>query len=167
MSLLAVRDAVNHVSDGLPSSAQRPELYLGSADAEPVYVVVVGDPAALGTQVSPGFALLLDRDVRSSFEAVDGVGRVEVGGLAVPEVQVTVDAARASVAGLRLSHVATQLREQNWRAGGGTLESPEQRLSLVLITSLPEFEQLLIQLPSGASVRLGDIAEVRLSRPAG
>ena len=156
---LAVRDAVDRAAELLPLSAERPEVRVGSADADPVYVLMLGQPAAAA------LARLLEQEVRPSFAAIDGVGRVEVAGLGVEEVLVEVDTARAASAGLGLAEMARQLREQAWTGAGGQLGSPRQSLPVSVVgqlASLAEMRQLALELPGGGAIALGELAAVRV-----
>lgn len=157
---LALRDAVQRVSAGLPSSAQKPEIVSSALSQRPVFVASVRAEGRSQAELCEW----VEREVKPSFARVAGVGEVEAGGGVAREVHVGVDPRKAALRGLSLAEVAGQIARQGVLAPAGSLVAGESKLTASLASrmgSLEELAALPISLPGGpAAVALSDIATV-------
>ncbi|MFG0329333.1 MAG: efflux RND transporter permease subunit [Phycisphaerales bacterium] len=104
--------------------------------------------------------------VKPSLERVVGVSEVNVLGGWEREVQIRVDPVRLAQHGLTYGEVATALRRENVNVSAGAVQ--EGKLDVAVRTvgrygSVDEVNETIIVQTPGGPVRVGDVAEVRLS----
>ena len=102
--------------------------------------------------------------VRQRLLQVKDVGKVNIYGL--QEEQVYVELSRKKMAQYSLSPatVAQQLNQQNAIENGGSVETPSFSMPIRVggpFESIADIKAMPLRTPSGASIRLGDIADVR------
>ncbi len=103
-------------------------------------------------------------DVRQRLLKVKDVGKVNVYGL--QDEQVYIELSRKKMAQYALSPavVAQQLNQQNAIENGGNLETSSFSMPIRVggpFENLADIKAMPLRTPSGASIRLGDVAEVR------
>jgi hydrophobic/amphiphilic exporter-1 (mainly G- bacteria), HAE1 family len=154
-----VREAVDRVAAGLPSSAQKPRIVTSALGHRPVFIAAVrsarGDAEDLRDRV--------EREVKPRFAQVAGAGEVDTGGGAAREVYVRVDAAKAALQGLSAAAVAGQIARQALLAPAGTVARAGSRVTVSAAgraSSIEDLAALPIRLPAGGSAALSEIASV-------
>lgn len=106
---------------------------------------------------------LADKQIKQDFETVKGVAAAEVKGGLEEEIQIEVDQNRLAALGISLDQVQQVVGVGNVNLPGGALRG---RDSQYLIRTINEFDDmqeiadLIIRHQDGASVRLGDVAQV-------
>nr|WP_145545433.1 efflux RND transporter permease subunit [Variovorax boronicumulans] len=103
-------------------------------------------------------------DARQTLLRVPDVAKVELFGVQDEKVYVEVSQLRLAQLGLDLSQVLDQLGQQNAVVSAGTIQTPVDVLQVRVTGQFNAVEQLRdmpIRGPSGAQLRLGDIAEIR------
>jgi hydrophobic/amphiphilic exporter-1 (mainly G- bacteria), HAE1 family len=153
-----VRQKVDLVLNDLPRSAKPPIVQkFGSTDAPVIqYAISSGRPLVDLTDV-------VQRELVERLESVDGVGTVRLYGGRDREVQIAVDPTRLRAYGLTIAEVTNSLRAQNIELPGGSLEQGQKRFNLRTqgkITSVSQFEELVLASRSGYAIRVRDIARV-------
>ncbi len=112
--------------------------------------------------------------IRPRLMSVPGVANVAIWGQRDRQLQVLVDPARLRASNVTLADVVTAAREGTSTAGGGFLETPQQRLPMAhapAVSNVEDLRQLLIPLPPplgsraeaaamSNGVRIGDVADV-------
>ncbi|MBE5315440.1 MAG: efflux RND transporter permease subunit [Xanthomonadales bacterium] len=151
------RDRLDAIRDELPSDFQR---YLvmkfGTAD-QPVLRIRVSSSLDLQAQYD-----LLDREVKRRIERVAGVARVDLSGIAPPEVEIELNNDRVTAHGIDLNALAQRLSAANFSVSAGQITEADRRLRVQPVGELRSLDELR-RLPINASgLRLSDIAEVRL-----
>lgn len=105
---------------------------------------------------------VLADDVRQQLLRVPDVAKVEQFGVQDEKVYVELSQ-RATQMGLNLKQVLDQLNQQNAVTSAGTLQTPAEMLVLRVqgqFNDLAQLREMPIRGPSGAQIRLGDIAEI-------
>ena len=113
---------------------------------------------------SPGEVRDFTTNVRQRLLQVKDVGKVNVYGL--QDEQVYIELSRKKMAQYALSPavVAQQLNQQNAIENGGNLETSSFSMPIRVggpFENLADIKAMPLRTPSGASIRLGDVAEVR------
>ena len=106
--------------------------------------------------------------IRPRLMAVPGVANVAIWGERDRQYQVLVDPERLRAHNLTIADVERAAGEAVVVAGGGFVDTPNQRLSLRHVSTIVTAEDLarsVVAFRDGASVRLGDVAEVKEGHP--
>ena len=104
-------------------------------------------------------------EARQRLLGVKDVAKVELFGVQDEKLYVEISQKRLAVLGLDMNQVLTQLGQQNAVASAGTVQTPLDVVQVRVGGAFNSVEQLRampIRAASGAQLRLGDIAEVRL-----
>jgi multidrug efflux pump subunit AcrB len=165
-ALIGVNNALSQVP-GYPENVDEPRLEATSFSENSFMFLRVepldGNPFDLDLTLMRDF---VDDHVRPRMERVEGVSRVNVQGGAERQVRILVDPGRLAERGLSLADVRAAVRARNRDASGGDLESGKRRYLLRTVgrfRDAEEMEDLIIARRGDSLVRLGDVAEVRLS----
>ncbi|MDT0582180.1 MULTISPECIES: efflux RND transporter permease subunit [Alteromonadaceae] len=112
----------------------------------------------------------LSRRVVPSLSTIPGVQRVGLEGGRSPAMRVWLNAEKMAALDVAADDVSAALRANNLIATVGRTENSSQRVGLLTDTSLSsveEFENLVIRQVDGAQIRIRDIADVRLGEEEG
>ena len=144
----------------LPEDATDPIiLNLNISDLMPTAVIVLqGDD--LGRLQS-----LAEDVVTPALERIDGVASVTLYGGTEQQIAVRLDSARAAGYGLSTNYIAQFLSAENLLYPGGEVHNGTKTLTVstdAKYTSVEDVENTLITLPTGGTVRLGEVARVGL-----
>ena len=107
--------------------------------------------------------------IRPRLMAVQGVANVAIWGQRDRQFQVLVDPERLQAHGVSLSAVERAAAEAVTPAGGGFVDTPNQRLAVRQLTSVDTADDLadaVVDFRNGAPMRLGDVAQIVESYPA-
>jgi len=155
---LQMREKVDMIKPMLPDDASTPGVYKMDPNMLPVLQLAVssGDPIK-ATQLAEDI-------IQPRLERVPGVAAVRLGGVTEREIQVLVNLARLQGYGFSLNQVVQLLQAENLSISSGNVEEGNKEL-MVRATgefkSIDEIRNLVLTSPTGARVRLSDIAEVR------
>ncbi len=108
---------------------------------------------------------LAEDEIAPALERIDGVAQVSVGGGNAQQIAVEIDPAKAAGFGLSNSYISQFLAGQNLLYPGGDLQSGSKKLTVstdAKYTSLEDVANTLITLPAGGTVRLSEVADVRM-----
>ena len=103
-------------------------------------------------------------DIQDRVEALPEISGVDIVGALDPEVQINVDMNKMSAAQISFTDIQNAVGYENLTASGGTVKMDGLRRTLNVkkeFRSAEEIANLVIKTPSGASVYLRDIAEVK------
>ena len=112
----------------------------------------------------------LARNVSPALASIPGVQRIGLEGSRSPAMRIWIDPIKMAAFKLAADDIANALRANNLIATIGQAESQNQRISLLTDTSLSsvaEFEQLVVREIDGVQIRLRDIATVALGEEEG
>ena len=108
---------------------------------------------------------LAEDTVAPALERIDGVASVTVSGGVTQQIEVQVDAARAAGYGLSNSYISQFLAAENLLYPGGEIQNGSKSLTVstdAKFQSVEDVASMLITLPTGGTVRLGEVADVSL-----
>lgn len=154
-----LRDKVGMVKSTLPDGAGDPVLMAMDMDAMPVMVIGLrgADLASLQT--------LADDTLSPALERIEGVASVDVQGGFQNEIAVETYSEKLAGYGLSLSYVAQILSAENVAIPAGSVDNGANTLSVRTdgqFSSAEDVAACLIPLPTGGTVRLGEVANVYL-----
>ena len=155
-----VETAVDSVRPSLPDGIIEPRVSKVNAVGGPIgYFAVEADDMTI-EQLS----WFIDDTVSKRLLNIEGMAEVNRGGGVDREIEVILDPAKMQALGVTASQINAVLRQDNLDAAGGVAEIGGTRQSLRVLgndDSAYELSQRQIQLGSGRTVRLADIATVR------
>ncbi|MCF2595740.1 efflux RND transporter permease subunit [Pseudoflavonifractor phocaeensis] len=108
---------------------------------------------------------LAEETVIPALERVDGVAQVTIAGGVEQQIVVEVDPTRAAGYGLSNSYIAQFLSAENLLYPGGELQNGSQTLTVTTdakFESVQDVANMILALPTGGTVRLSEVADVRL-----
>ena len=103
-------------------------------------------------------------DLQDAIEAMPEISRVDIVGALKREIQINVDMARMQSAGLAFTDIQQAVAGENINVSGGDLNVDGVRRTLRVkgeFTDVKQIANLQIRTGTGATVRLGDVADVR------
>jgi multidrug efflux pump subunit AcrB len=164
-ALIRTSNALSQVS-GYPENVDPPRLYSSSfSDNAFMYFALSplpGNPLQLDMDMVRDF---VEDNVRPAMERVPGVSQVDVGGGAERQIQIHIDPARLAQRGLALTDVRDAIRARNTDASAGDLDSGKRRYLVRTVgrfERVAELEETILARRGDATVRLRDVADVRL-----
>ncbi|MDX1569664.1 MAG: efflux RND transporter permease subunit, partial [Xanthomonadales bacterium] len=165
-ALIRVNNALSQVPD-YPENVDEPRLEASSFSQNSFMYFRIepldGNPFELDMKLMRDF---VDDNVRTRMERVPGVSRVNVGGGAERQVRVLIDPTRLAERGITLADIRNAIRGRNRDSSGGDIEAGKRRYLLRTVGrfgSVEAMEDLIVAQRGDSQVRLGDVAEVRLS----
>jgi HAE1 family hydrophobic/amphiphilic exporter-1 len=171
--LVQVQGRVQNAQHSIPNDVQSPQISLYNP-SEAVVVSLVLRSRSL----APGdLSSLTINKIVPQLEQVPGVSFVQANGTVTPSIQVNVDPNKLSSSGLTLTDVVSSITNNNIRAPGGILYSPNRETNLDVrgdIQNVPTVADLLVAASGSSSAssttnpfttqpryfRIGDIANV-------
>ena len=122
------------------------------------YVALMGDDLVATQQ-------LAEDVVGPALERVEGVASVSIVGGTKQQIEVEVKTAKAQGYGVSASYISQMLTAENLLFPGGEVENGNQTFSVstdARFRSVEDVSRLIIPLPTGGTVRLSEIADVRM-----
>ena len=156
-----VKDAVANARGDLPDGIEEPTVTRLDVTGAPILSYAVSDP----TRGIEDLSTLVDDVIARDLVGADGVGRVTRIGGAARAVEVELDPDRLLALGLTAAGVNDQLRASNIDLGGGSGVLSGTDFAIRALGASRTVDQLgatAIRLSSGRTVRLDQLAEVRL-----
>jgi multidrug efflux pump len=155
-----VQAAINAARGQLPADLPNNPAYRKTNPADtPILVLsLTSDTIDTGHMYDVAASILQQR-----LSQVEGVGRVIVGGAALPAVRVDVNPTVLQSYGLSLEDVRAVLSSANVNHPKGDIADGSQDWTLTTTDQLfkaADYQQLIISYEQGAAVRLGDVATV-------
>ena len=144
----------------LPDGAMDPVIVnINVSDLMPTAII-----ALMGEDLS-SLQTLAEDTVSPALERIDGVASVTVSGGVGQQIEVQIDSARAAGFGLSNSYISQFLAAENLLYPGGDMQNGSKTLTVstdAKFQSVEDVENMLLALPTGGIVRLGDVANVSL-----
>lgn len=157
---LEMREKVDMVKGALPDDSSAPLVLKIDPNAQPV--IQIGASSSMETGE---LKTLVEDDILSRFERLEGVASVDISGGEETEVRIELDPEKLSGYGLSIGDIRNALRSENLNLPGGNVNNGNKEL-LVRTTaefkSVDEIAELPISLRGDGVVRLSDIASVKL-----
>ena len=153
-----LREKFNLLS--LPDGAMDPIIMnLNVSDLMPTAMV-----ALMGEDLAD-LQTLAEEVVSPALERIDGVASVTVSGGVTEQIAVQVDPARAAGFGLSNSYIQQILSAENLLYPAGDVHNGSKTLTVstdAKFQSVEDVANLILPLPTGGQIRLGEVAEVEL-----
>lgn len=154
-----LRDKIGMVKSTLPDGAGTPVMMAMDMDAMPVMVIGLrgSDLASLQS--------VADDVISPALERIEGVASVDVQGGFKDEIAVETYTEKLAGYGLSLPYIAQILSAENVAIPAGSVDNGANTLSVRTdgeFSSAEDVANCLIPLPTGGSVRLGEVANVYL-----
>jgi multidrug efflux pump len=112
----------------------------------------------------------LSRNVSPTLASIPGVQRIGLEGGRNPAMRIWLDPTRMAAFDVAADDVANALRANNLIATFGNSENDQQRIALLTdtnLTSVEEFENLVVTERNGVQIRISDIADVVIGEEEG
>ncbi|MGB0133076.1 efflux RND transporter permease subunit [Dokdonella sp.] len=154
------RDKIDAIRGELPDDLQRYFVLKFSTSDQPVLQLRISSDGDLSNSYE-----LLDRKLKRPLERIAGVAKVDIQGVAPPEVQIELSSDRLTAHNISLNDLAGVLRDANFSTSAGLIHDGGMRYRVQPQgewRSIDEIRDLVI---NESGLRLGDIAEIQL-RPA-
>jgi hydrophobic/amphiphilic exporter-1 (mainly G- bacteria), HAE1 family len=160
MAALEVRDKLDQVRGDLPDELRRLYIFRFDPNAFPVLMVRV---AWDGSQ-SELHHIVEDVLIRKLMR-IDGVAEVDARGMDVPQVLVDMDQDALQAYRVDVRNLAGIIRTNNTNTSGGNIYSAGRKYSVRSIGEYQSVEEIANTPVRGATIRLNDLANVRMGFP--
>lgn len=157
---LEMREKVDMVKGALPDDSSAPLVLKIDPNAQPV--IQIGASSSMETGE---LKTLVEDDILSRFERLEGVASVDISGGEETEVRIELDPEKLSGYGLSIGDIRNALRSENLNLPGGNVNNGNKEL-LVRTTaefkSVDEIAELPISLRGDGVVRLSDLSLIHI-----
>jgi multidrug efflux pump len=163
LALAELNARLGQIRFELPQGAQDPVVSVSRADRP--FAVMYLNVQANGNDLSR-ITDYLNRQVNPILNAIDGVQRVGIEGARTPAMRVWLNAQALQVFNLSASDVYQALAKNNTIATMGYVENSRQKIDIVAntqLSSVADFQQLVITQIDGANIYLKDVAKIELA----
>ena len=150
---------INAVINDLPDDAETPSLSNFSLDD-----VAIMNLSVTSNLTEKELYNLLDQKIQPVFARINGVAKVDLVGGEEREIQVSVKPEKLAGYGLTISQIQQILASSNMDFPTGNIKTQSNQTTIRLsgkFASLDQMRNLPITTPSGAMIRLRDIADVQ------
>ncbi|MBE3596945.1 MAG: efflux RND transporter permease subunit [Hydrogenibacillus sp.] len=150
---------IDRLANFLPDDADKPLVLTIDPTEQPIMLIGVS-----GDKPLEELQKIAEDTVEPTLRKVDGVGSVSIAGGEKEEVQVILNPDRLNLYGLTPAYLAQSLAQSNFLATAGALEQGDKELAVRFdaeLTGIDDVKRVQIPLPSGGTVALADVAEVR------
>ncbi|PKG85123.1 multidrug efflux protein [Colwellia sp. 75C3] len=163
LALAELNARLGQIRFELPQGAQDPVVSVSRADRP--FAVMYLNVQANGNDLSR-ITDYLNRQVNPILNAIEGVQRVGIEGARTPAMRVWLNAQALQVFNLSASDVYQALAKNNTIATMGYVENSRQKIDIVAntqLSSVEDFQQLVITQIDGANIYLKDVAKIELA----
>ncbi|HEX6927634.1 MAG TPA: efflux RND transporter permease subunit [Gammaproteobacteria bacterium] len=153
-----VRDKINAIRNDLPEDLLRINIFKFVTTDQPILRLRISSTQNLENAYD-----LLDRNLKRPLERIEGVSRVDLGGVEPPEIRIDLISDRVSAHNIDLAELARQLQADNFSVTAGKITSHGERF---LVHPLGQYRSLedIRDVVVAPGVRLSDIANVHLTQ---
>ena len=163
LALAELTARLSQIRFELPAGAQDPMVSVSRADRP--FAVFYLNVQANGNDLSR-ITDYLTRQVNPVLNAIEGVQRVSIEGARTPAMRVWLNAEALQIFNLSASDVYQALATNNTIATLGYVENSRQKIDIVAntqLSSVEDFQQLVISKLDGANIYLKDVAKIELA----
>lgn len=150
-----IREKVSGAMRRLPPNIQPPVVQKAELDRDPVVTIAV-----FGNRSVRELTEVADKQVRRSLETVDGVAAIDIGGARNRQINLFLDINKLNAYNLTAQDVERAVRTENIETPGGRMVNGPQEVgvrTMGRVSSVQEFNDIIIKNVAGAPVRLKDI----------
>ncbi|MBR5468372.1 MAG: efflux RND transporter permease subunit, partial [Firmicutes bacterium] len=161
MASLDMREKVDMIKDYLPDGAEEPMvLKIDINSLSGISVGIDSDKLSLKE-----LNTLVEEEIVSRFEKIEGVASVSITGGITEEIQVVVNPEKMAGYGISESTIASMLAAENLNTPAGSLKQGSTKLTVKSegeFESIEEIAEMPLMTNYGAIIHLRDVAEVKL-----
>lgn len=162
---------IDQIRFELPEGAEDPAIQVVRADRPfAIFYLTVNYDEEVAKMSRLEVTDYLSRNVSPALSSIPGVQRIGLEGGRPPSMRIWLDPEKMAALDIAADDVSNALRSNNLIATIGNSENDQQRVSLLTDTSLStveEFEQLVVRDNNASQVRIKDIAQVMLDEEEG
>ncbi|WOI57297.1 efflux RND transporter permease subunit [Palleronia sp. LCG004] len=154
-----VRAAVQSVAGDLPEEAEEPEVEKNDSEGDPIIWMTMTSETMSAAELTD----YADRFVTDRLETLSGVAAVQIYGDRPYAMRVWLDPDAMAAQGVTATEIEEALRAGNLELPAGQLESASRTYLLrteTRLSSVEEFEGLIVRATEGGRVLLGDVTRV-------
>ncbi|MDE2347747.1 MAG: efflux RND transporter permease subunit [Gammaproteobacteria bacterium] len=155
-----VQAAIQAARADLPASLRsNPSYHEYNPADSPIIILALTSPTLTRAQLYD----TADTVIQQQLSQIDGVGRIELGGSALPSVRVELEPDRLSAYGIGLEDVRAAIAAANADSAKGYIDQGDRRYEVVSndkATEAADFRDIVIAYRAGAPVLLRDVAQV-------
>ena len=151
------RERIDAIRAELPTDLQRYQVMKFSTTDQPMLQLRISSDRDLTNAYD-----LLDRKIKRVLERLPGVARVQIQGIAPPEVQIEVESDRLTAAGVSLNELYEKLSNANFSASAGQITDGRLRYQVQPLGQWRSIEEIRSTPINDKGLKLGDIAVVTL-----
>lgn len=154
-----MRDKLDRIKSTLPDDATDPMIIKMDMNAQSIDVAISSDKYDVDTLYN-----LLDENVTSTFEKIDGVSSVSLSGGTEDEIQITVDQSKMQNYGVTMNSISAALTAENKNIPSGSLKQGSIDISLRTVgeyTTVEDIENTFVTTKNGSNILIKDIADVK------
>ena len=155
---LELREKVDMIKGFLPDGASTPMVLKIDPNAFPIVLLGISSDMEAGK-----LQTLIEDEIASRFERIDGVAAVDLYGGDEKEVKIQIDQEKIAGYGISLEGIKNTLQAENLNLPGGTVKKGDKELlvrSMGEFQSIEDIKDISIPLKSGEIIKLSDIAEI-------
>ncbi|MDE1885736.1 MAG: efflux RND transporter permease subunit, partial [Xanthomonadaceae bacterium] len=151
------RERIDAIRTELPSDLQRYTVMKFATTDQPMLQLRISSDRDLSNSWE-----LLDRKLKRPLERLPGVARVQIQGVAPPEVQIEVSVDRLTAAGVSLNDLYAKLSDANFSASAGPITDGNLRYQVQPLGEWRSLDDIRAMPLNDKGLKLGDIASVTL-----
>lgn len=159
MAAIDMREKIDMIKDSLPEDATEPRVMKMDMNAETIEIGITSQKYNLNELYE-----LLDNQLTSQFEKIEGVSSVDMIGGIEKEVQVIVNQDKLNGYGLSMNQISAALSRENVNIPSGSIKQGNIKLQLRTVgqfKSVEDIANLPITTANGAMIYLKDIATIK------
>lgn len=150
---------VDRITDLLPEDANKPLVLRINPNDQPIMIVGIS-----GNRSLEELQRLAEDDIEPALRKLDGVASIGIIGGEKEEIQVILRPEQMQAYGLTPAYLSQMIAQSNVLFTAGSVELGDKKLAVRFdaeFTTIEDIKRVQISLPSGGTVALADIAEIR------
>ena len=163
-AFMDVQQALGDVSNKLPEGASKPVIKKADKNAAPVMMISVSSSLPYGELYNAA------DDIQKSLEKISGVGEVTLEGAVQKELMIDVDKTSMEQYGISINTIVSKLKSENVNISAGQLKQENSKETMRVLgefQNIEDIENIQIPMTNGGTIRLKDIADIKLDYPDG
>lgn len=161
-AMMDVQKSVDTATSKLPEDASKPVLYKVDTNDMPVLILALSGTGAFDELYNEA-----DK-VKQSIEKIPGIGQASLLGAEKRELMIKLDKTALEYYGANVNSVFNKLKADNVNMPSGQIKQDKVEESIRVVgefQNIDEVKSILVPTIGGGTVRLADIAEIRLEYP--
>jgi HAE1 family hydrophobic/amphiphilic exporter-1 len=158
---IEARAKIDAIRGELPDDIRRILIFTGSIADQPVLQLRISSDQDLGNSYD-----LLDRMLKRRIERLEGVSKAELQGVDKREIRILMDTERVAAHRVDINMMQERLARSNFSVSAGRITDSGQRFSVRPQGEFRSIEEIRDFVIDDGSLRLRDVADVKLVTPA-